>query len=193
MSKTSRRAVLAGIAAAPALAGPALALTDTSADPQLIELGRQLGIAWGEGTAAAYRYHRLRKALDDEIDRVTNLPADKNLWSTADWGKYEAAYTASDRGAGTHYHDAHNAWNATAVRCSKLVDAIAEMPARTIAGLGAKALAVAYALDEDGAWKNGGNQYGEQEAVLLIDAIAALAGVALLPHGIRQLDYEAVS
>jgi hypothetical protein len=41
MSKShSRRAVLAGIATTPALTAPALA-TDTTADAQLIELGRQ--------------------------------------------------------------------------------------------------------------------------------------------------------
>jgi hypothetical protein len=42
MSNHSRRAVLAGIAAAPALATPALALTGISADAELVELDRKL-------------------------------------------------------------------------------------------------------------------------------------------------------
>jgi hypothetical protein len=182
MSNHSRRTVLAGIAIAPALAAPAVTLGDPSADAKLIERGRQLAATLPKHGAAEVRYRTQRKALSADIGRANNLPANQDDWSRADWDDYYAAFGAAERGAGTDYHVAYAAWNAERARAAELIEEIEGIPAHTIAGLGVKALTVAYAMVDSAVWDDGGDTLVERQALLLVQAVAALTGVTLPPH-----------
>ena len=74
MSKDhSRRAVLAGIAAAPALAAPALALSDPAADAELIELGRKLDPIIEEWHAKRATDRVQQDAFEAEVREATGI------------------------------------------------------------------------------------------------------------------------
>jgi hypothetical protein len=276
MSQThSRRAVLAGIAAAPALAAPALALSGTGPDPifALIEqyrvayAHRDQAIASGDdgeievasdaskaleialartrpttlaGILAIMRYERELRDQPDElrydlfdfepneepvrgtirgwlatieqsiaaiagVDKYAALPfaapaiapdpsadaelielgrelaiaigdhkaAKARVFSSAGEGVVRISYSTAD----------YEVWNAAARRAYDLTDAIVAMPARTIAGLGAKAVAALWAMSsESDCWQMGGDTCSEQGGVQLVEAVAALAGMTLPPH-----------
>lgn len=70
----SRRAILAGIAASPALAAPALGLTDSSADAELLELGVQLRSIEDEYTA--------QQAIDDASPEFAVVRGADGQWET---------------------------------------------------------------------------------------------------------------
>jgi hypothetical protein len=182
----SRRAILAGIAAAPALVTPAVALGDPSADAKLIERGRQLAATLPKRSAAEARFRTLCKALSGDIGRANNLPADQDDWARGHWEAYYAAIGTAERGAGTDYHAAHAAWNAERARAGELIEEIEKIPAHTIVGLGVKALTVAYAMVDGAVWDDGGDTFVERQALLLVQAVAALSGVTLPPRDLSH-------
>jgi hypothetical protein len=84
------------------------------------------------------------------------------------------------------YHAAYERWNDLADRGSELTDAIYRLPARTVAGLGVKALAVVFAMNrhDDETWwekeREASKQQDPEEAsIYLVKAVTELAGIAI--------------
>jgi hypothetical protein len=84
MSNHSRRAILAGIAASPALAAPAMALTDPSADAELLALSPELELIirdysalqsaddWAEVDPDLERWSVMHDRMHPLVDRIMN-------------------------------------------------------------------------------------------------------------------------
>jgi hypothetical protein len=182
MSKShSRRAVLAGIAAVPALAAPALALSDNGADAELIDLGRRLQAAYPKYQDAKSRFAEAANRLEAYVATAIGLPINSDEWSTEQWGRYHAAadddrFKTPSRRRGRAY----DVWSDRAEVCDDLVDRINDIPAKSLQGLGTKALAAAWSsrspMADGPDWRDGDI---EQEVVQLIDNVAELAGLSI--------------
>ena len=209
MSNHSRRAVLAGIAAAPALAGPALAEDDA----ELFRLGRELAELIPEHAAARAESAELHEALNLAIENHLGLPEkierfkqagpitmdatgrrhvdafyeEVTLPRSREWGEAREAPDSKPYGSVWHQWDAaSDRWNNLADRGDELADAIYRLPARTVAGLGVKALAVVFAMnrEDDEMWwdkeEEASKQPDHEEAVIyLVKAVTELAGIAI--------------
>jgi hypothetical protein len=187
MSNHSRRAVLAGIATAPALAAPALALTDPSADAELIDLGRRLQAAYPKSEDARSRFAEAADRLEAHVATAIGLPINTDEWSMEQRQRYHAA-TDDDRfktsPTGRRRERAYDVWSERVQVCQDLVERINDLPAKSLQGLGTKALAAAWSsrspMAEGPEWRDSDI---EQEVVQLIDNVAALAGLSI-PGGV---------
>jgi hypothetical protein len=127
MSAFSRRAVVAGIATAPAITGPALALTDTSADARLRELWAQYLENLAAERAVVAELEPARAAYDAE--EPPWVPGERRQKNEQLWKKH-----GLDR--------LYEAWNDAHDRMNQAVDAILEQEAEGLFGIGAKLAAL---------------------------------------------------
>jgi hypothetical protein len=149
----SRRAVLAGITAAPALAAPALALSDASADAELLELGRQLDPVIEEWRALQLKDRARQMAFEASVIEATGI-AFKDAPEIPDHSWPAGSYwdirnkMAQAPGRERDEVDEHGAsvvWNSIHDRMYDLIDEILELEAKTIPGLAVQARAITLA------------------------------------------------
>ena len=212
MSNHSRRAILAGIAASPALAAPALA----GDDAELVRLGRELAELIPEHAAARAEAAELHEALNLAIDDYLGLPEKRKRFEHAqptmdavrrrlvdafyeevtlprskEWDEAMEAPDSKPYGSVCHHwRAACDRWNDLVDRGCELTGAIYRMPARTLAGLGVKALAVVFAMnrEDDETWWEKENEASaqpnpEEAAIYLVKAVTALAGITIPSPG----------
>jgi hypothetical protein len=209
---TSRRAVLAGIATAPALAGPAMA----GDDAELVRLGRELADLIPEHAAARAESAELHEALNLAIDYHLGLPEKRKRFEqleqvrpddkdamgrrlvdvyyeeitlprSKEWDEAMEAPDSKPYRSERHQWDAaYGRWNDLADRGSELTDAIYRLPARTLAGLGVKALAVVFAMnrEDDEMWWDKEEEASkqpdpEEAAIYLVKAVIEFAGITI--------------
>jgi hypothetical protein len=170
----SRRAVLAGIATAPAPAAPALALTDTSADAELIELGRQL-----EPIIEEWRAQRLIDAWrvkehDAACERAGLHPIELGSVPDDEWREHMDRYAKFGWPEGS---DDDDVWDHIHDRMYALHDRILAIQPKTVAGLVVQLRA--FSAAESGLWDGAGGD--DDKTRELLNLICAFAGVTPLP------------
>jgi hypothetical protein len=171
---TSRRAVLAGIATAPALATPALALPDTSADAELIDLGRQF-----EPIIEEWRAQRLldtwrSKEHDAACERAGLHPIELVSVPDDEWRAHMDRYSSFGWPEGP---DDDDVWDDIHDRMYALHDRILAIQPKTVAGLVVQLRA--FSATESGLWDGAGGD--DDKTRMLLDLICAFAGVTPLP------------
>ena len=158
---TSRRAVLAGIAAAPALAAPivaAVAITPVLAAPTVVKAeppldpDAELRRLWAQYCVeldaydAAAAVHALRRAaLDDELQSFYAMDCKGDKY--APWGGWQDWRDAHDAAMKKSWrkHKVGGPWrtmNKCADNCRKTAAAIREIEAQTLFGIGIKLVAL---------------------------------------------------
>ena len=189
-TKTSRRAILAGAAALPALSLPAIAGATTAAgipdDAELIRLGRRFERLFSQYTDIALKWARLNRAAHDEvrelsdarqaaIARVLAVPSGPYPFDLI--RANDDALKAALRRIGC---------DAVSVRMSKLfedieplVEAIKDAPASSLGGLRAKALVMLFEAQPGMAVHDGTLEFADDGGASrsLFDAVAALTGL----------------
>jgi hypothetical protein len=186
MSNHSRRAVLAGIAAAPALAAPALALTDPSADAELIELGVELN-AVIQGWHARRSLGARRDAIGDAACEAMNLPNKRHedFSRYAEWSEYRekrwvVISAAMDEAWAREQEEEKitrvSVWDRIHERLFPLCEKILSLRPTTLAGLAVQARASS--LSEEQLW-NGVDEPSSERA--FIEAVCAFCGIKPVP------------
>src|ERR1017187_2854976 len=175
MTTTTRRAILAGAAALPALAIPAVA---ASADAELIELGRQLVPAITRNLEMEVRWNtecgKIHAAAEARVPRSD----DPSNWAkTAAW---LAAFKAESERAPESHRVAEATLSAAAQTFDDLCKRILILRPETLAGLGTLALATAAMLNTTGVYDHEPHEreVDEEYATALVEAVTRLAGVA---------------
>lgn len=207
LTRRSIISTLAAAAPAAALAAPALA-----GDAELVRLGRKLAELIPEHAAARAESAELHEALNLAIDHHLGLPEKRKRFEHAqptmdavgrrlvdafyeevtlprskEWDDAMEAPDSKPYGSVCHrWRAACDRWNDLVDRGDELTDAIYRLPARTIAGLGVKALAVVFAMNrhDDGTWwekeEEASAQHDHEEAAIyLVKAVTELAGIAI--------------
>jgi hypothetical protein len=174
MSTTSRRAVLAGIAAA-VPAAPAVASLAHNPDAELLNLGEQLNRVIRDYNAQQLKDRPRRAVFEAKVEQVTgiarhNAPVSWDEDSPAAVAYYEARSAL----ARADHSDTDNddPWTDIHGRLYPIVDDILSRRAQTVTGLAVQARAVVMAMAElwDGA--------GEGHERVFIEAVCAFVGVA---------------
>jgi hypothetical protein len=186
---TSRRSVIVGAAAIPALAMPAIAmpaLAGDHADAELIALGRRFERLFSQYTDIALKWARLNRAAHDEvrelsdarqaaIARVLAVPSGPYPFDLI--RANDDALQAACRRIGC---------DAVSARMSKLfedieplVEAIKDAPAASLGGLRAKALVMLFEAQPGMAVHDGTLEFADDGGASrsLFDAVAALTGL----------------
>jgi hypothetical protein len=176
MTTTTRRAILAGAAALPALAIPAVA---ASADAELIELGRQLVPAITRNLEMEVRWNtecgKIHAAAEARVPRSDD---------PSNWAKTEAWLAAfkdeSERAPESH-RVAEAKLSVAAQTFDDLCKRILTLRPETLAGLGTLALATAAMLNTTGVYDHEPHEreVDEEYATALVEAVTRLAGVAI--------------
>jgi hypothetical protein len=185
--KTTRRAVLAGAASLPALAVPAIA--SPTPDAELIRLGNELTALWPE--------HALRlEALNDIGDRAWELAEQRTgikhpgrdevrNMKPGEFDRLLAAMWAAQEELKMQHQESR--FLEISNCADGLMKRIDSLQASTAAGLGAKAITVAFLNSE--LWdESAADQDIEKRQVrLLVDAAFAASGIANpVTQGARQ-------
>jgi hypothetical protein len=182
---TSRRAVLAGIAAVPALAAPALALPDASADAELIELGRELDPIIEEWQAKRAIDRVRQDAFEAKVREATGIAfkdapeiPGPHPWPTGScWDIRDRIVMDPDRECDPVDEDGVSLiWGSSHDRMYDLIDEILELEAKTIPGLAVQARAIT--LSEFQLWDD---EEDDDPIRKFIELVCAFVGVTPVP------------
>lgn len=172
MSKIhSRRAVLAGIAA-PALAAPALALSDSSADAELIALGRVFNDLWSKYDIAAELERPNEDAFDAAIAELSKRSG--NVYEEGDAELYLEVSRRIDREVPLPSPNTDNLTNMMDPYMRKIM----ALPARTAAGLAVKARVAEWSCATYWNEPDDNCDWDQLMARKLIEAVLAAGGVS---------------
>jgi hypothetical protein len=182
----SRRSIMNMLVSTSAVTlGAVPAHSQEIADAELLRLGAEFGIAWGEVSAALDRFNDLHSDVEEAAERdCPDLPDNQNCWTRNDAIRWHEAMKRAESSAGQPYHDAYDALNAADGHLDALIRKINGIKPTTIAGAGVRARA---AMPWVGDWWGDDNlDYPEEVCRSLIQAICAGAGLPTDPDPLAQ-------
>jgi len=164
-TKTTRRAVLAGAAAAPALALPAVTLPGAHPDAELLALGRELERARAAAETARGPWLDAHRRIEAALPRpgMRCSQAKYNRWRD----QWEQAHAQPD------VRRVCEVWNDASGKEWDIAEGIRDMPAHTMEGLSVKLEAIETTL------RNVVDGVDSLEWKALADDIRRLAGKAV--------------
>jgi hypothetical protein len=172
MSNHSRRAVLAGIAAAPALAAPSLAMSAISVDAELIELGRAFDDLWAKYDIASElsepRY-AAEKVMMGELDRRFTVNGVRHHISNEE---YKKVWARRDR----EFPEPSPSVDDITDMMDPFMRKIMALPASTFAGLAVKARVAKWACGSYWNEPDGNCDWDQLMARKLIEAVLSADG-----------------
>lgn len=142
-STIDRRAVLAGAAAIPATAIPALAIAGASPDAELLRLGDALDVAAAAFAHAQSKLDPIMDRVREEADKVAPLSADPDRRAVGEIDRHIQA----QREAETKYPELpgiETSWSASGLALDSVAKQIFSIQPRTLAGLAIVAKAAGY-------------------------------------------------
>ncbi len=185
--KTTRRAVLAGTAAA--LTIGTVAASAVNPDAELLALGHKLDPLLAEWSTVHRQCNADRAAFEERVFRVTGIrmecKGDGLDALEATMGESEfAAYSktraeiANDPGTQDRDFAFDDKWTSIYERISPIIDAIYSMPAQTLAGLAIKARAASF--DNADWWLDDCAENGRAALKTIVEDVCRIAGVPMI-------------